>query len=180
MTNQQKKILLISHDFQIAGGEIALLNLAKVLVDLGYSCSVVSVLDGPMRSKFKEAGIDTKIFSEKFERYPEKIEEYAKGFDLVIANTVLTYKFADILMNKVPLIWYIHEAHNLVEFIDEYPEIEKVLRRSTNIYAVSEYAKDFIVKNYNKNVRVLHNYVEDEYNKEVIYQKIFVKVSKTP
>ena len=171
MINQQKKILLISHDFQIAGGEVALLNLAKVLVDSGYSCSVVSVLDGPMRSKFKEAGIDTKIFSEKFERYPEKIEEYAKGFDLVIANTVLTYKFADILMNKVPLIWYIHEAHNLVEFIDEYPEIEKVLRRSTNIYAVSEYAKDFIVKNYNKNVRVLHNYVEDEYNKDVIYQK---------
>ena len=90
MTNQQKKILLISHAFPIAGGEVALLNLDKVLVDSEYSCSVVSVFDGTMRAKFKEAGIETKIFSEKFERYPEKIEEYAKGFDLVIANTVMT------------------------------------------------------------------------------------------
>lgn len=31
---------------------------------------------------------------------------------------------------------------------------------------VSEYAKDFIIHNYNKNVEVLHNYVDD-----VFYEK---------
>lgn len=163
-TGKPKKILLIAHDMQIAGAEIILYNLTKILVDSGYSCSIISLNDGPMIEKFKVIGCKPKILSSDFEKYPDKIIQYARCFDLVIANTVLTYMFPVLLTNKVPLIWYVHEGANIVEYTSILPELEKALLNAQNIYAVSDYAKDFIVKNYNSNVKVIHNYVEDKYS----------------
>lgn len=158
-----KKILLISHSMQVAGAEIILFNLAKVLLDCGYDCSVISINDGPMTKQFKSIGLIPKILNDDFAKYPDKIIEYARCFDLVIANTVVTYMFYKILTDKVPLIWYIHEGHNISEYTNIFPELKNVLQNSKNIYVVSNYAKDFIVENYNPNVKVIYNYVEDKY-----------------
>ncbi len=158
-----KKILLISHSMQVAGAEIILYNLAKVLLDCGYDCSVISINDGPMTKQFKSIGLIPKILNDDFAKYPDKIIEYARCFDLVIANTVVTYMFYKILTDKVPLIWYIHEGHNISEYTNIFPELKNVLQNSKNIYVVSNYAKDFIVENYNPNVKVIYNYVEDKY-----------------
>lgn len=148
---------------QVAGAEIILYNLAKVLLDCGYDCSVISINDGPMTKQFKSIGLIPKILNDDFAKYPDKIIEYARCFDLVIANTVVTYMFYKILTDKVPLIWYIHEGHNISEYTNIFPELKNVLQNSKNIYVVSNYAKDFIVENYNPNVKVIYNYVEDKY-----------------
>lgn len=148
---------------QVAGAEIILFNLAKVLLDCGYDCSVISINDGPMTKQFKSIGLIPKILNDDFAKYPDKIIEYARCFDLVIANTVVTYMFYKILTDKVPLIWYIHEGHNISEYTNIFPELKNVLQNSKNIYVVSNYAKDFIVENYNPNVKVIYNYVEDKY-----------------
>ena len=45
------KILLISHNFNIEGAPISLLNAAIILKNNGYSVECVSFEDGPLRKK---------------------------------------------------------------------------------------------------------------------------------
>ena len=168
-TGKPKKILLIAHDMQIAGAEIILYNLTKILVDSGYSCSIISLNDGPMIEKFKVIGCKPKILSSDFDKYPDKIIQYARCFDLVIANTIVTYRAVWYMKDYVKFIWLIHEAlcfeTDLFKFysVAHYgcPSIVDILKNVGKIYTVSEYSKKVFSK-YTDNIDVIYNGLEDD------------------
>lgn len=155
------KILLVTPELEYTGALQSYRRMCKVLNDNGYKVSAVSYKSGPFAVELKKIGIDLKIIDIPMLKEKEIIR-YIKQFDLVLANTIETYKVADIAQLYIPTIWYIREADNLPEFFGKDPARKEAFERARNIYAVSEYAQEYIVNNFNENVRVLHNCVEDD------------------
>lgn len=158
---RSKNILLIIHELTYTGSPASTLRLAKVLVDLGYSVEVWSFEEGVFRSEYDNAMIKLRIVPAELFRDREIIRNI-KRFDLVICNTVFTRKALEAAENIVPTIWYIREAENIPEFFMNDFRKCSTLKSAKNIWCVSEYAKDFICKYFNTNVRVVRNYVDDE------------------
>jgi len=156
-----KKILLISHSFSYSGAPRSLLRMGKVIVSLGYYCEVWSPHDGGMRDEFINNGISVKIIKES-ELYLSSTVESIKEFDMAIANTILTYEYYMRIKTVIPCVWLIREASNIPDYCSKYHNYKMYycLRHSKDIYCVSEYAAEFI-KNYSKEVHILHNCVED-------------------
>ena len=154
-----KKILLLSHELSYTGAPNSLLRIAKVLIKNNFYVEVWSLLDGNFKEEFNKNNIKVLIPNIESNDIYKKISK----FDLAIVNTILSHKFIYILGNKINFIWYIREAANIESFCIRYPERIDLLKSVKNIYCVSEYAKSFI-EPYNKNVKVVHNCVEDYYN----------------
>jgi hypothetical protein len=71
------RILLISHQLDFSGAPLALLNLARTLIELGHTVVLSSLQNGPLGSYFVNAGVA-----------PLQSGDHPGGdFDLLIANT---------------------------------------------------------------------------------------------
>lgn len=93
------EILLLSHQLDYSGAPIALLQLAKTLRMLGHAVSMGAMRDGPLGVEFAEAGV------KQFD------PEFAKKYDLYIANTVLSVPLAfEISPDDKKVIAWIHES----------------------------------------------------------------------
>lgn len=154
-----KRVLLITPELQYTGALQSFRRMCIVLKKNHFFVDVWSYLDGPYIEEFYKIGINVRIVKECDIDYDLINKEVVK-YNLVIANTVCTYKIADLAKELVPVIWYIREAENLPDFFWK-KEREWALKNAYKLYSVSEYAKDFIVNNYNKNVFVVHNFVDD-------------------
>ncbi len=115
---QKDKILVFTDNLLPDKGETNLLHLIKAISEIKYSCTVVSVNDFPVKDHLHIDRLDIKILNNDYDKHFDKIIEYAKCFNLVIANNTTAYRFVDHLKNKVPLIWYINETNEFIEFID--------------------------------------------------------------
>lgn len=156
-----KKVLLVTPELEYTGALQSYRRMCKVLINNDYKVTAVSHKDGPFASEIHKIGIDVEVLD--FQKLKgKKIKKYIKKFDLVIANTIETYKVADIAQNYVPTIWYVREADNLPEFFGKDYRRREAFERAKNIYVVSEYAQEYIINNFNENIRVLHNCVEDD------------------
>ena len=131
------KILLVTPELEYTGALQSYRRMCKVLNDNGYKVSAVSYKSGPFAVELKKIGIDLKIIDIPMLKEKEIIR-YIKQFDLVLANTIETYKVADIAQLYIPTIWYIREADNLPEFFGKDPARKEAFERARNIYAVSE------------------------------------------
>lgn len=160
----QKKILLITHNLNIEGAPISLFLIAKLLIKNNFCVEILSLIDGPLKEEYTKQGINTYLANKE----PNFLQ-----YDLVIVNTVVPFNYIKKLKDKIPTIWLIRESKNIKdELSDERLNIE--IKHMPYIYCVSQMAKDFIDKEYNKNVKILHNYALDEYENEenIIKDKI--------
>ena len=158
----EKKILLVTHQLEYTGSEHSLLRMCRVIQNHKMRAEVWSYKDGKFKHELEKMGINVSIIGpERFSSL--EIQEKIKEYDLAISNTALTYSFIIAFQGIVRTIWYIREAQNLPLMLPGNNGLLKALINANNIYCVSEYARDFILANYNKNVRVLHNCVDDEY-----------------
>lgn len=160
--NSKKRILLVTHEMDYAGSEHSLKRVALALKKAGYIVNVWSYQQGDFAKEFKKVDIQIRIVNGDKVDQKEYVDEYKK-YDLIIANTVATYKVVKAAQDIVPTIWYIREAQNIPQFFHGKGEIYETLCTAYCIYTVSEYAKEFICENYNSNVHVIHNCVDDEY-----------------
>ncbi|MCL2607817.1 MAG: glycosyltransferase [Methanomassiliicoccaceae archaeon] len=160
-SQKKNKILLISHDFSHTGAPHSLLRICKVLLDQGYYCEVWSPVSGGMESDFKSQGIPVKTVRPDL-LYNRRIINEIKTFDFAIANTIFAYEFYSKIKKYIPAIWYIREATNISGFCNKDRNYKRymTLKRAKDIFCVSEYAASFI-KEYNKNVKIINNCVED-------------------
>lgn len=175
MNNNKKRILLVTPELQYTGALQSFRRICIVLKNNNYVIDVWSYVDGPYIEEFYKIGINVKIVNEDSIN-KDFIEKEAIKYNLIIANTVCTFKVADLAKDIVPVIWYIREAENLPDFCWKKGR-EEALKRAYKLYCVSEYAQDFIIKNYNKNVHVVHNFVDDVF-KECGYLKKYDKEAK--
>lgn len=163
--NSKPRILLFSHEMTYTGAPHSLLRICKILKNNNIHVEVWSALDGEFKKEFEEIGIIVKIISNDLLK-ENLIKESIKTFDLAIVNTIIAHRFFILADKLIPTIWFIREAQNIPEICKGNPARENALKTAKNVYCVSGYAKEFIEKNYNNNVKVLHNCVEDYYQKQ--------------
>jgi GT2 family glycosyltransferase len=126
---------LFSHNLNYEGAPLVLLDIACGLVAKMTQVVVYSLVDGPLRKRFEEAGCkvvvrtDVGVFGTHSEReltdalVPIVDEMRATGIDIVIANTIVTHwgmKAAE--MAGIPAIWIIHESEPPFHHLREHGE----------------------------------------------------------
>ncbi|GAA8603166.1 HAD-IA family hydrolase [Helicobacter pylori] len=165
----KNKVLLITPELEYTGALNSFKRMCQTLLKNGFDVDVWSYEFGPFIEELDALGILTECISER-EISQEWVEKRIFKYNLVIANTVVVYKAVEFIQEFLPMIWYVREAENLPNFF-WIPQRKVALENAKKIYVVSEYAKDFIVKNYNQNVEVLHNYVDDVFEVQGCYIK---------
>ncbi len=170
MKSNPARILLVTPELEYTGAVQSFRRICIVLLRNGYLIDVWSYADGPYSEEFRDIGVRVRIVPQEDIDEAYIAREVTK-YNLVLANTVVTYKVADMAQDLVPVVWYIREAENLPDFFWK-KERETALCRAKKVYSVSEYARDFIVRNYNPNVEVVHNCVDDVFCEEGSYLEI--------
>lgn len=158
------KILLITPELEYTGALNSFKRMCQTLLNNGFAVDVWSYEFGPFIEELDALGILTECIGEN-ELDREWVERRIFKYKLVVANTVVVYKAVEFIKDFLPVVWYVREAENLPSFF-WIPQRKTALEAARKIYVVSEYARDFIVKNYNPNVEVLHNYVDDVFEAE--------------
>jgi hypothetical protein len=107
--NGGKSILLLSHDLSLGGPALALYHAAKALGRAEYEVVYASMLDGELRSKLEENGVqvvvDNRLQINKMMELP-----WTRRFDLVICNTINYHVFLSERDEAIPVIWWLHDS----------------------------------------------------------------------
>ena len=157
--DHRKRILLFSHEFTYTGAPHSLLRICKVL-NPNYYVEVWGPASGEFEKEFENLGVKVCIVPYEICRI-ENVKKAIKSFDFCIVNTVISNRFYDVASQLIPTAWYIREATNIPDICRGNKNREFSLRRSRDLYCVSEYARDFIAQNYNRRVKVIRNCMED-------------------
>lgn len=167
-----KKILLVTHVAHKHASSIPTFNkLFYKLLDLGYEPFVISYQNGLFNETMNELGIKV-VTGEIFQYDKDAFLEIAKHFDKIVANSVVTYSAVDW---RNDAIWWIQEGQNVEkDFMNYMPNLDRALKNARQIYVVSDYAKETILK-YNQNCEVINLGVED-FSKNVISHEIQDKI----
>lgn len=144
-----------------------LLRIANILLKNGYSVSYLSFRDGYYKETITKLNIPLKIIEEDFNNLQSDLDDFFNEFDLIICNTVVTCKIVSRFNNTRPIIWYIRENLSIKGFAKVIYDLETTLKRTKNIYTVSELCKSHIETKYHtNNIKVIHNYheVDEKYD----------------
>lgn len=168
---KERRILLVSHDLSITGAPMVLLWLAKFLIQLKYKVDVVAFrknLTKNLYDKFCEIGIKPELINNKRGEIYKYCSANLKHYNLIICNTIETYKFINIAQKfKKNVVWYIHETKLIEDYIkhpDQFKNFRTIFQNCKNIYTVSEYAAK-TAKKYNNFVKIIPNGMEDFFEK---------------
>ena len=166
ISKEPKRILMYTVELSYTGAPHSALRMSKMLRKNGYEVIIWSRIKGPFIEEVKKEGFEIKIVGTN-ELSKKNIQEEIEKFDLAITNTVYSDSFYNTAYKLIPTIWYIREAQNLKDIFKKFPERERRLKLADEVYCVSEYARNYINKNYNKNVRVVRNSVADYYDESL-------------
>lgn len=155
------KILFVSPEMTFTGTPHSLLRLCKVAKTLGYEPLVWTARQGPFSRVFEQHGFAVQaVSSEEIDQ--KKIAELQRGgVKLVVCNTVVTDGYVRALEGKLPLVWYVREATNVPQLLRGNPDRADMLRRSSSITVVSDYAAEALRAFVDGPVEVVKNAVED-------------------
>lgn len=168
-----KRILLYTHELSYTGAPTSLLRICKVLKKNNYYLEVWSKSEGNYEKEFQNIGVTVKIVPDY--EIASHIAEI-RTFDLAIANTIVSYKFYNECRQYIPTIWYIREAQNIKSLLGQNEYWEGIFRSASRLYCVSDYAAEYIRENYNPNVEVVHNCVEDFYEPTKEEDRNYIKL----
>ena len=135
----KKDVLLVSHDLTGSGAPRVVLEIAKALLRQQYFVVVTAPSDGAMRAEFEAIGV-TVIVDELLLTQHESVLHFAKDFDLVIANTIVTWPIVRLLKDVVPVAWYIHEIDLVQHLAAKEPGVVAALGEASTVWAGSELA----------------------------------------
>ncbi|MDR3596098.1 glycosyltransferase, partial [Clostridium sp.] len=142
-----RKILLISHELSLTGAPIALHHFAKTLIEKGDCPIVMSPFDGNMKDEFLNDNIPVIVYNEIYSE--DFLEKYNGIFDLIVMNTVVTYRAIYSFANsEVPIIWWIHDSNASYEIGGFRDCLPKNLPKCLKIYCGGEYAKEALLRYY--------------------------------
>ena len=153
------KLLLVSNEMSYSGAPHSLLRMCKVLKD-NYHLTVWTLKAGNFEREFNKFGIEVVHIPESEFSNPSVVAR-VRQFDLAICNTILTDVALRSIQRHVHCLWYIREAENIPSFMNKNRLALLEHSYNTEIFCVSEYAKDYIDRTFNTTVRVCHNCVED-------------------
>lgn len=172
------KTLLFIHTLNNSGAPLSTLGMGKVLKKNGFTVEIWSFKAGILLNALYEECIPFKILDEN-DLYTADIKKRIGSFDLLIANTIETYKVVQLFQEIIPTVWLLREGKNLPGYLKN-RECYITLKRANNLYVISEYVRDYVLsKLCKKHVKVLHNFIEDvykEYKSESRVESEIIKV----
>ena len=156
LAKRNGNILLISHVSDLSGAPILLFNIATYLHNKGYFVTVISSQDGEMTQKYRNLGIPVIIEAFILDNPTPEITKLMANFDLVIANTILTWRSVHTCKSKnVPVLWMIHESEHGQDIANNNPDVGEALLLADSVVfsskRVAELYREF-QKNDNFNV----------------------------
>ena len=152
-TTNGKDILIFSHDLTESGAPRVVYEIAKMLVRLGNFVVVAAPSDGPIRKALQELGVPV-IVDELLLTQHGSVFDFARNFDAIICNTVITYPVINQLSDTVDTFWYIHETQLFLDMVNSNPSFRSALSKPKKIWAGSKLSAGPI-ETYNPDVEVL-------------------------
>ena len=127
------RVLFVSHETTLTGDPIQLLHLVRRLKKGGWELAVVAPESGPISEILAANGVDVVIYPDLLEEpRSAKLRELAAQFDVVVANTVVSWRAVRAAHAEgKPVIWYMHETLVAVRLIREIPEMRPTLELAT-------------------------------------------------
>lgn len=160
LSNQKRKILIISHSLSLTGAPLAMLNIARYLRTRDYNVTVVSLDNqNDLYSQFTFSGCKV-FYGKDFNYIDDHIVNSIRSFDFIIANTVLTFRWVS-QIKHYPYLWRIAEGVDIESHYKDIPGVLDVLSKADNVYAVSQYTQQ-VLSRYNPKVGLLLYGVEDK------------------
>ena len=156
-----KRILLVSHELTVTGAPNSLLRQARYFLSAGCKVDVWTLAEGDLAPRYQEAGLTPVLVENDRRAIERKWAANPVEYDLVVCNTICTYKFVDVLRRRgMPVVWFIRETKLLDEEIWWNQDFERIFRSFPDLYTISEY-NAAVVRDYNPRVRIIHNAVAD-------------------
>jgi len=119
--NNPKKILFVTHNLNYEGAPRSLFLLANEFRRRNMDVTILSPTYGPLMNEFLSEDIDVIIDSSLFTETSKGIS-FAKNFDYIYVNTILTHNFVKIAkLAEIPTVWCIRESereHYVKEGVD--------------------------------------------------------------
>ncbi|WP_341961938.1 glycosyltransferase [Pseudomonas sp. RC10] len=147
-----KDILLVSHDLTESGAPRVVFELAKILRASGHFVVVASPSDGPIREALNELGVTVIVDELLLSQHPS-VFDFARNFDAIICNTVVTYPVVLQMSSTVDTYWYIHETSLFTDMARSDGNFLNALKMPKQIWAGSKLAAG-PVKSYNSETLV--------------------------
>lgn len=156
-----KKILVITHQLSRTGAPIVLLDLIRTCREQNYQIDVISMLEGELREELEKDNIPVTI-QEHFVSDVDAFLDKVAGYDLVIANTLITYEAIHILkFTQIPVIWWLHEGEQYFEYFKSVIPDLATLPQNIHVYSVGHYVQEVIQRRYGVRTDILHFGIED-------------------
>lgn len=147
-------VLLVSHELSLSGAPIMLYHACKDLIEKGYFVVVCCETDGPLRQMYQNIGVTVIIDDLLLKQHPS-FGKFAKHFDYMICNTVVTWPVVRQMHHVVKTMWWIHEGQVISQFTKN-ADFVSTLKEAKYLVGVSDYNISY-VKPYNKNIRKIYN-----------------------
>lgn len=168
------QIILLTPELSYTGAPESVLNMADILVKMGYFVTAVSFSEGEKEVEFYGKGIEV-IYLEKEELTTRTFPVWIKNYRLCIVNTSMLAAQAAIIQHYIPTLLIIREAKSIIEFQQIFQTRVEDIKKVKEVYCVSEYAQKEIEHQINVECRILYNYVPDRYFKSKRKKSIRVK-----
>lgn len=154
-----RDVLILSHELSGSGAPKVVLDMARVLVGAGDFVVVASRRDGPMRRRMNALGVPVIVDSRLFDAEPA-VADLGRNFDLVIANTVVTWPAVRQLAPLTDVRWYFHEVEQVHRTAAEQPLFEDTLHRARELWVGSALSAEALAA-HGAHARVLAYGVDD-------------------
>ncbi len=156
-----KKILIITHQLSRTGAPIVLLDMIRVFWRQGYQQEVITMQDGELRTELEEMHIPLTV-QERFMDQAEAFWQYIEKFNMVIANTLVTFEAVHLLKySKIPVIWWLHEGRQYFDYFKTVLPDFKSLPSHIHVFSVGHYVQQVVEELYGVRTEILHFGVED-------------------
>ena len=135
-----RDVLLLSHELTRSGAPQALLDIAAVLLAEGDTVVLASRRDGPMRERFQALGAPVIVDSALFDAGESATVEFGRNFDLVIANTVVSWPAVRLLAPVTKVVWHLHEVGQIGRMAEHHPLLGSTFALARECWAPSRAA----------------------------------------
>jgi O-antigen biosynthesis protein len=136
-------ILIFSHDLTESGAPRAAFDVARTLRNAGHFVVIISPSDGPFRERLRNIGVDV-IVDELMLSQHSSVFDFARNFDKVICNTVVTWPVVAQLHEVVETYWYVHESETIRDLAEHVSGFASALKLGVPTWADSRLAARFL------------------------------------
>lgn len=104
------KVVLLTPNLMLNGAEIALVQLVRVMLKLGYKPLVSSLRDGPLREELMALNVPVILMGEASHDMSLTQLPYLKGAYAYIFNTIEMYLIMRKRYKHIPTAWWLHDS----------------------------------------------------------------------